>query len=96
MRDLQNIGHYTEKRWGKSQRNKYLKNLEKRFSWLATNPRIGKHRSDIAEGYFSFPEGEHVVFYVISQECIYIIGIPHKEMDTISYFLPDQGGRPYI
>lgn len=86
--DLKNIGRYTEQQWGKTQRNAYLKNLEKRFVWLAENPQRGKHRSDVTEGYYSFPQGEHVIFYLIGQEGIDIIGVPHKEMDIISYFLP--------
>lgn len=85
--DLKNIGRYTERTWGKTQRNSYLKGIEARFHWLAENPLSGKHRTDICEGYFSFPEGQHVVFYLIGNQCIDIIGIPHKEMDTINYFL---------
>lgn len=85
--DLKNIGRYTERAWGKAQRNHYLKSMETRFQWLAENPLLGKHRTDICEGYYSFPEGQHVVFYLISSHSIDIIGIPHKEMDTISYFL---------
>lgn len=85
--DLKNIGRYTERIWGKTQRNRYLKSIEARFQWLAENPLLGKHRTDICEGYYSFPEGQHVVFHLIGSNAINIIGIPHKEMDTISYFL---------
>ena len=74
---------------GQTQRNTYLRALEKRFSWLGENPQLGKHRPDVAEGYYSFPQGEHVVFYLIGDKGIDIIGIPHKEMDIITYFLPD-------
>ncbi len=87
--DLRNIGRYTEKHWGRRQRNIYLKAIEKRFSWLAENPRLGKHRADVYEGYYSYPQGQHVIFYLISESGIDIIGIPHKEMDIITYFLPD-------
>lgn len=87
--DLKNIGRYTEQQWGKTQRNNYLEQLEKRFQWLADHPLLGRHRNDVNEGYYSFPEGQHVVFYLISRDAIDIIGIPHKEMDIISYFLPD-------
>lgn len=87
--DLKNIGQYTERQWGKRQRNTYLKALEKRFNWLAENPKLGKHRPDIADGYYSFPQGWHVVFYLIRENSIDIIGVPHKEMDIISYFLTD-------
>ncbi|QEY59387.1 type II toxin-antitoxin system RelE/ParE family toxin [Pseudomonas sp. C27(2019)] len=84
--DLKNIGRYTERTWGKAQRNHYLKSLDARFDWLAENPQLGKHRPDICEGYHSFPEGQHVVFYLLDSRTLDIIGIPHKEMDTISYF----------
>lgn len=84
--DLKNIGRYTNKQWGKPQRDSYLRDLEKRFNWLAKNPLFGKHRVEIAEDYYSFPEGKHIVFYLINKDCIDIIGIPHKEMDIISYF----------
>ena len=84
---MKNIGRYTERQWGKLQRNTYLKALEKHFGWLAKNPQLGKHRTDVAEGYYSFPQGEHVVFYLIGGEGIDVIGIPHKEMDIITFSL---------
>jgi toxin ParE1/3/4 len=87
--DLRNIGRYTEQQWGKDQRNRYLRAIEQRFQWLADSPQFGKPRTDIAEDYFSFPQGQHVVFYLINSEGIDIIGIPHKEMDIVTYFLPD-------
>jgi toxin ParE1/3/4 len=86
--DLKNIGRYTECNWGKAQRNHYLKNIEARFQWLVRNPLSGKHRTNIRDGYYSYPEGQHVVFYLIGSNTIDIIGIPHKEMDIISYFDP--------
>lgn len=45
--DLKNIARYTQHKWGKLQRNKYLKQLEARFEWLAENPLLGKSRADI-------------------------------------------------
>lgn len=87
--DLKNIGRYTEQQWGRRQRNTYLKALEKRFGWLAENPQLDKHRPDVAEGYYSFPQGRHVVFYLVGQKGVDIIGVPHKEIDIITYFLPD-------
>lgn len=43
QQDLLNIGRYTERTWGKAQRNRYLKNIEARFKWLAKNPQFGKN-----------------------------------------------------
>lgn len=83
--DLIDIACYTELKWGKRQRNKYLKDLEARFAWLAENPLLGKHRPEIAEGYYCYPEGRHLIFYVIQKDAIAIIGIPHQEMDIENY-----------
>ena len=84
--DLINIARYTEITWGKQQRNRYLKALEKRFEWLAENPLLGKERTDLHQGYYSFPQGQHVIFYLAGQNVIDIIGVLHQEMDVIGYF----------
>jgi toxin ParE1/3/4 len=84
--DLKSIGRYTQQQWGKRQRDAYLLDFEKRFHWLAENPQLGKHRPDIAEGYYSYPQGSHVIFYLLGPDRIDIIGIPHKVMDIDAYF----------
>jgi len=84
--DLKNIGRYTLKIWGKEQRDTYLKNLDKRFAWLAENPRLGRHRPDVQEGYYCFPQGSHLVFYILRDNGIDIIGVPHQDMDILNYF----------
>ena len=45
--DLLKIGQYTELKWGKSQRNHYLKQLDEAFNLIAVNPKIGKDRSHV-------------------------------------------------
>ena len=84
--DLLNIARYTENLWGKKQRDIYLKQLEKRFAWLAENPLLGKHRTDIQQGYYSFVQGQHVIFYLVGQNVIDIIGVLHQQMDVVGYF----------
>ena len=87
LEDLKNIGRFTKRTWSIAQRNHYLKSIEGRFYWLAENPLAGKHRNDICDGYYSFPEGQHVIFYLANDKTIDIIGIPHKDMDIIGYFM---------
>ena len=53
---------YTERQLCKHRRNTYLNALEKRFGWLAEKPQPGKPRADVAEVYFSFPQGQNVIF----------------------------------
>ncbi|MDT8428196.1 MAG: type II toxin-antitoxin system RelE/ParE family toxin [Pseudomonadales bacterium] len=84
--DLFAIGRYTLKEWSKAQRDEYLRKIIGRINWLAERPRIGKQRGDIAEGYYSFLEGSHVIFYIFDEVNIDIIGIPHQAMDIENYF----------
>ena len=43
---------------------------------------LGRDRSDVHPGYRCFPEGNHIVFYIVDRDFINIIGIPHKSMDV--------------
>jgi len=84
--DLKSIARYTRQQWGKNQRGQYMRALDDRFRWLAEHPRSGKHRPDICEGYYCFPQGAHLIFYLIGAEAIDIIGVPHRHMDVLDYF----------
>lgn len=86
FKDLRDIGKYTNEKWGKEQRNKYLLDLDKRFAWLTKHPKLGKHRPDLCDGYYCYPQGAHLVFYLAHSQGIDIIGIPHKSMDIFIYF----------
>lgn len=79
--DLRNIGRYTFNQWGRDQRDAYLHGLDARFGWLARNPELGRRREEIAAGYRSFPHEAHVIFYLVRDGGIDIIGVPHQAMD---------------
>ncbi len=79
--DLDAIADYTIKTWGLDQLERYLQSLNDRFEWLAQNPFAGRERDDVHRGYRSFPEGSHVIFYIVSGDHVDVIGIPHKSMD---------------
>ncbi|MDH6267287.1 toxin ParE1/3/4 [Rhizobium sp. SG_E_25_P2] len=79
--DLRSIGHYTEAKWGRKQRNAYLRAMNARFLWLAENPHLGRRRDDVREGCFSFAQGQHLIFYRLGAECIEILPIPQARMD---------------
>ncbi len=86
LRDLDQITDYTLATWGERQAEKYLADLDQRFRWLAQNPKVGRLRDDVGEGYRSFPQGGHVIFYVIDEDGVAIIGVPHGAMDIEAYF----------
>ena len=72
--DLESIWLYTREEWGAAQADTYLKSLIQRFEWLAENPTLGKPRDDIKQGYFCFPESMHLIFYIIKNNHVEIIG----------------------
>ncbi len=85
VEDLLDIGRYTTKIWGVSQRNKYLKQLDDCFSQLSQKPTLGIRCDYIVKGYRKFPQGSHMIFYKLStKDVVEIIRILHKSMDVDS------------
>ena len=85
-RDLDAIANWTLRQWGADRMEQYLRGFNERFHWLAIHPAAGRVRNDVAEGYRSFPEGQHVVFYITQADAIAIIGVPHQAMDIGGFF----------
>lgn len=80
--DLKDIGRYTQKHWGREQRNLYLIMLDTSFKQLAANPLLGKDCSDIRDGYRKCIAGSHVIFYrQQSGDTIEIVRILNGRMD---------------
>jgi toxin ParE1/3/4 len=86
LADLDSIADYTLARWGERQTEKYLSEMDARFAWLSENPGAGRVRDEIGEGYRSFRQGSHLIFYVVDGGIVAIIGIPHGAMDIDAYF----------
>jgi toxin ParE1/3/4 len=55
--DLKAIATFTEERWGKAQRNLYLKQFDDAFHKLADAPLAGKTCDYIRSGYRKFSQG---------------------------------------
>ena len=82
-RDLIQIASYTEERWGKRQRDLYLRQLDAAFQQLAENSAIGRQCDYIRAGYRKFPVSSHVIFYRNAGiELVEIVRILHKRMDV--------------
>ncbi len=84
--DIISIRDYTMDTWGQEQVSKYLSQLEQRFEWLAENEKSGKKRDEVKEGYRSYPEGRHVIFYLIRESGIEVISILHQSEDIEEHF----------
>ena len=84
--DLRSIALFTENRWGRAQRNLYIKQLDEAFLMLAQNPNLGISCDNIREGYRKFPQGSHIIFYKPNaQSNILVVRILHKSMDYNSH-----------
>lgn len=81
LKDIHNIGRYTARQWGRTQRDAYLRRLDRRFQQLADRPLTGRSRDEISAGCHSCVHEAHVIFYQICDEGIVIIGVPHQMMD---------------
>jgi toxin ParE1/3/4 len=79
--DIADIRKYTTRQWGKAQMDRYTLQLRERMRWLADNPMLGQARDEVKEGYRSFVEGSHIIFYRVAESAIEIIGILHQNMD---------------
>ena len=82
-KDIIDIGRFTTKKWGKPQRDKYLKQLDDAFKLLALRPEIGRNAEDTKPGYKKFSQGSHTIFFRAGSESkIVVIRILHNSMDV--------------
>ena len=86
QQDIISIRDYTMDTWGQEQVSKYLSQLEQRLEWLAENSKAGREREDVREGYRSYPEGSHAIFYRIMENGIEVIGLIHQSEDIEHHF----------
>ncbi|GAB6043182.1 type II toxin-antitoxin system RelE/ParE family toxin [Endothiovibrio diazotrophicus] len=83
--DLKEIARHTQRRWGRDQRNRYLKQMDDHFHTLGESPSLGTACDEIKPGYRRFPQGSHIIFYQAGASAtIEIVRILHKGMDYIS------------
>ena len=86
LKDLDQIADYSLARWGERQTEKYLSEMSARFRWLSQNHEAGRIRDEVGEGYRSYRQGSHLIFYIVKSDVLAIIGIPHGSMDIDAYF----------
>ena len=85
--DLKLIASHTQKEWGVSQRNIYIKQFDDTFQTLADNPNIGVSCDFIKANYQKFPCSNHMIYYYsIDEKQIVIVRILHQRMDAESKF----------
>lgn len=64
----------------------WIDELNKRMLLWASQPNMGRERSDLAHGLRSFPFGRYLVFYIPINDGIEVVRIIHSSRDIESSF----------
>ena len=79
-RDLLFIAEYTKERWGETQSDRYVADMEDCGEMLAAQPKLGRACNRIRVGLRRMEQGSHVVFYFETNDGIRVSRVLHKGM----------------
>ena len=83
--DLIEIRRYTLQQWGAEQSKKYLREIRNTLGLLAETPALGKSRPDVGANVHSFPQGSHIIYYVVHEQQLVVFGVLHKRMVPLTH-----------
>lgn len=81
QQDLSSIWDFTEERWGLNQAETYIRELQAAIERISEDPRRGRARDDVRDGYCSYAIVSHVIFYLPRADGVDVIRILHQRMD---------------
>jgi toxin ParE1/3/4 len=79
--DLSEIWDYSAARWGESQAEAHIRQIQAAIETIAADPRRGRSCADIRPGYSKFAVGSHVLFYRQGEAGVDVVRILHQRMD---------------
>jgi toxin ParE1/3/4 len=66
--------------------DRFVDLLVHHFQLIGDNPYIGRRRDELRSGYRSFPGGEYLIFYRVSEPGVRIMHVVHGRRDLKAYF----------
>ena len=84
--ELKEIYLDTFNNWGEAQADKYLYDFYNMFELIGDNPNIGHARKELGQGVRSFPQGSHVIFFIVHENKPAIVRILHSSRDFKKIF----------
>ena len=81
QQDLSAIWDFTEERWDVRQAEISVREIQAAIERLAIDPRRGRSREEVRQGYFSHAIGSHTIFYLTQTDGVDIIRVLHQRMD---------------
>ncbi len=88
QKDIREIGRYTQREWGTTQRRNYLAGMDRQFAHLARSPLLAAERSEFDPPVRIFPYEKHLIVYRAEDTGIFIIRVSHESMDITSKIAP--------
>ena len=70
--------------------DRWVDQLDAQFQMLATQPKLGRARNELAPRVRCFPVGRYVVFYVPRDDGIDVVRVLHSARDIDAVFHPEQ------
>lgn len=84
-RDLSEILKYTDRKWGRKQRDIYKYRFAKAVSALSSNPELGVSVDDVAQAVRAHSVESHILYYRIIGNVVEIVRILHERLDASRY-----------
>lgn len=79
--DLQEIWFYSADQWGVAKADAYTDEIDALLEDLAEDRKAGRTVAE-RRGYYRYPIGRHVIFYMFTDESITVMRVLHQSMDT--------------
>ncbi|MBA3528471.1 MAG: type II toxin-antitoxin system RelE/ParE family toxin [Propionibacteriaceae bacterium] len=73
---------YTLETWGRRQRATYKARILHTLCELAQFPGLGRERTELGEDMRSFPVGQHLIVFRVSDKELIVTRIMHSRMDV--------------
>ena len=72
----------TREQWGAEQRADYKAVLYRSMQDLIDYPELGRARDELYPGCRSHPDGQHFIFYHVTEAAIVVVWILHRRQDA--------------
>lgn len=82
VEDIDGLYEYTILSFGLMQAREYLTGMHQRFEILAAQPNVGRAVPNLAVGLRCLDYQSHVVFYVPTDDGVWIVRVLHRSMDA--------------
>lgn len=87
IRDIEQIADYIARESGLAQADRFLNNLDAKFSKIAQFPNLGRQRNEILVGLRSFPIDRYLILYIPVNQSVDILRVVSGYRDIPALFL---------